>query len=109
MNRRHFVRTTIAAAVAASFHRELALAALTDGSVLNADIKAVTGDGKEVILSQSAVQEFADSLRGSVALPGSETYESARQLLNPRVNRYPALVVQPAVPNDVCHAVRLAR
>ncbi len=84
VNRRNFVRTTIVAAVAVSFHRELALAALTDGSALNADIKAITGDGKEVLLSQSAVQEFADSLRGSVALPGSEAYESARQLLNPQ-------------------------
>jgi FAD/FMN-containing dehydrogenase len=109
VNRRHFVRTTLVAAAAVSFHRELALAALTDGSALSADIKAITGDGKEALLSQSAMQEFADSLRGSVALPGSEAYESARQLLNPRVNRYPALVVQPVVPNDVCHAVRLAR
>ena len=108
MNRRKFVSTSIAAAVAVSFHRELALAALTEGSVLNADIKAITGDGKEVFLGQSAVQELADSLRGTVALPGSEAYESARQLLNPRVNRYPALVVQPVVPNDVCQAVKFA-
>ena len=109
MNRRHFVRTSVAAAVAISFHRELALAAMAEGSAVGADIKAVTGSGKEVLLSQSAVQEFADSLRGQVALPGSETYESARQLLNPRVNRYPALVVQPVVPNDVRHAVSFAR
>jgi len=108
MNRRKFVSTSIAAAVAVSFHRELALAALTEGSALSADVKAVTGDGKEVLLGQSAVQELADSLRGGVALPGSEAYERARQLLNPRVNRYPALVVQPVVPNDVCQAVRFA-
>ena len=108
MNRRNFVRTSIAAAVAVSFHRELALAALAEGSALNADIKAVTGDGKEVLLGRSAVQEFADSLRGRVALPGSEAYESARLLLNPRINRYPALVVQPVVPTDVCQAVRFA-
>jgi len=108
VNRRNFVRTSIAAAVAVSFHRELALAALAEGSALNADIKAVTGDGKEVLLGRSAVQEFADSLRGRVALPGSEAYESARLLLNPRINRYPALVVQPVVPTDVCQAVRFA-
>ncbi|MGD8359426.1 MAG: hypothetical protein PVG42_15325, partial [Lysobacterales bacterium] len=71
MNRRHFVRTSIAAAVAVSFHRELALAAMADGSSVGADIKAVTGSGKEVLLSQSAVQELADSLRGGIALPGS--------------------------------------
>jgi FAD/FMN-containing dehydrogenase len=109
VNRRHFVRTSIAAAVAVSFHRELALAAMADGSSVGADIKAVTGSGKEVLLSQSAVQELADSLRGGIALPGSEAYERARQLLNPRVNRYPALVVQPVVPTDVANAVRFAR
>jgi FAD/FMN-containing dehydrogenase len=108
VNRRKFVSTSIAAAVAVSFHRELALAALAEGSALNADIKALTGDGKEVLLSRSAVQEFADGLRGGVALPGSEAYERARLLLNPRVNRYPALVVQPVVPTDVCQAVRFA-
>ena len=109
MNRRHFVKTSIAATVAAAFHQQLALAALAKGPVLNADVKAVTASGKEVLLGQSAVQEFAGTLRGSVALPGSEAYESSRLLLNPRVNRYPALVVQPQVPNDVCQAVKLAR
>ena len=108
MNRRKFVGTSIAAAVTVAFHRELALAALTEGSVLNADIKAITGDGREVLLAQSAVQDLADSLRGGVALPGSEAYESARQLLNPRVNRYPALVVQPVVPTDISRAIQFA-
>ena len=108
MNRRNFVKTSVAAAVAVSFHRELALAAMAEGSAVSTDIKAVTGNGKEVLLKQSAVEELAASLRGNVALPGSEAYESARLLLNPRVNRYPALVVQPLVPTDVCHAVKFA-
>jgi len=110
MNRRHFVRTSLAAAVAISFHRELALAAMADGgAAVSGDIKAVRADGQEVILKQSAVQELADSLRGNVVLPGSEAYENARLLLNPRINKYPALVVQPVVPNDVCNAVKFAR
>jgi len=109
MNRRHFVRTSIAAAVAVSFHRELALAAMADEAAVSAGVKAVTADGKEVLLEKSAVQEFADSLRGSVALPGSEAYETSRLLLNPRVNRYPALAVLPQVPNDVRNAVKFAR
>jgi len=109
MNRRHFVRTSLAAAVAVSFHRELALAAMAEGTAVSADIKAVTGDGGEVLLKQSAVQELADSLRGRVALPGSEAYESARLLLNPRVNKYPALVVQPLGAADVRAAVQFAR
>jgi FAD/FMN-containing dehydrogenase len=108
VNRRHFVKSSVAAALAVSFHRELALAAMAEGSAVGADIKAVTGNGKEVLLKQSAVEELAASLRGNVALPGSEAYEHARLLLNPRVNRYPALVVQPLVPTDVCHAVKFA-
>jgi len=110
MNRRQFCRTSIAAAVALSFHRELALAAMAEsGSSVPSDVLAVTGGGAEVTLKQSAVQELADSLRGTVALPGSEVYEQARLLLNPRVNKYPALVVQPVVPTDVCKAVAFAR
>jgi FAD/FMN-containing dehydrogenase len=108
VNRRHFCKTSVAAAVAVSFHRELALAAMAEGSAVSADIKAVTGHGKEVLLQQSAVEELAASLRGNVALPGSEAYENARLLLNRRINRYPALVVQPLVPTDVCNAVKFA-
>ncbi len=110
MNRRHFFKVSLAAAVAASFHRELALAAMADsGSAVPSDVMAVTGNGAEVTLKQAAVQELADSLRGTVALPGSEAYEQARLLLNPRVNRYPALVVLPRVPTDVSKAVAFAR
>lgn len=71
MNRRHFVKTSVAAAVAVSFHRGLALAAMAEGSTVSADIKAMTANGKEVLLKQSAVEELAASLRGNVALPGS--------------------------------------
>jgi len=110
MNRRQFCKTSVAAAVALAFHRELAMAAMADsGSFVPSDVLAVTGDGGEVTLKQSAVQELADSLRGTVALPGSEVYEQARLLLNPRINKYPALVVQPVVPTDVCKAVAFAR
>jgi FAD/FMN-containing dehydrogenase len=110
MNRRHFCKTSLAAAVALGFHQQLALAALAGGNAgIDADVKAVTADGREILLGRSAVQELADDLRGQVALPGSEAYESARLLLNPRVNKYPALVVQPVVPTDVCSAVKFAR
>lgn len=108
MNRRHFVQSSLAAAVALSFHQRLVHAALVGGGEVSADIQAVTGDGREVTLARAAVQELADSLRGNVVLPGSEAYENARLLLNPRVNRYPALVVQPQVPTDVCKAVAFA-
>lgn len=109
MNRRHFVRNSIAAAVAVSFHRELALAGWGNtGGKVTADVKATRLDGSEVTLAQSAVQEFADSLRGSLVMPGSEAYETARLLLNPRINKYPAMVVQPVVERDVCNAVKFA-
>jgi hypothetical protein len=65
MKRRRFCRTSVAAAVALSYHQEFA---------------------------------SADDWRGHVALPGSEACENVRLLLNPRVNTYPAMVLQPAVP-----------
>lgn len=110
MNRRHFVRSTVAAAVALSFQQKFTLAALADeGESVGADINAMTLDGAQTTLSRSSVQELADSLRGNLLLPGSEGYDAARLLLNPKYNKFPALVVQPKGAADVQNAVQFAR
>ena len=46
MNRRYFVKSSVAAAVALSFHQKLALAQLVDADAgIAADIEAMTGRG----------------------------------------------------------------
>ncbi len=83
MNRRKFVQSSLAAAVAASIPASRGLAAILSGSMgVDADINAVTGDGAEVTLQRAAVQELGDSLRGNLLLPGHEAYEEARRILN---------------------------
>ena len=76
---------------------------------VNADINAVTGDGAEVTLQRAAVKELGDSLRGNLVLPGHDVYEEARRVLNPTINRYPALIVQPKGLADIKDAVDFAR
>ena len=111
MDRRRFIRSSLAAAVAASVPGTYSLAQSllhTPTSVPN-DIDALTADGGEVTLAQAAVQELSDSLKGKLLLPGGEAYDQARWLLNPLYDKYPALVVQPTGAADVQNAVTFAR
>ena len=110
MNRRRFVQTSLAAAMAASFPASHSLAAVLSGSMkVDADINAVTGDGAEVTLKRAAVQELGDSIRGNLLLPGHEAYEEARLVLNPSFNKHPALIVQVKGVADIKDAVDFAR
>lgn len=107
MDRRRFVKSTLAAAIAAATlpQRELfAALARVDG-----DVNAVTGDGTEVTLKKAAVQELADGLRGRLLLPGDEAYDDARRVLNAAIDKYPALIAQCAGAADVRRAVDFAR
>ncbi len=109
VNRRHFVKSSIAAAVALAFHEKLALAQMVDAEAkITGNIEAITGQGKEILLPASAVQELSDSIRGNVLLPGGKAYDEARLLLNAAWDQHPALVVQPYSPADVSAAVRFA-
>ena len=73
MNRRRFIRDSLAAAVAASLPLQPVWASLRHTpTVVPADVEALTGDGTQVTLKQAAVQELSDSLKGPLLLPGSE-------------------------------------
>ena len=102
MKRRQFLQSSVAAAVAAALPTSSLLAAVSE---VNAAVDALTGDGKQVTLEQAAVKELSDSLRGQLLLPGQEGYETARRVLNPAVDKHPALVVRPSGPADIMNAV----
>lgn len=106
MNRRDFVASSLAAAVAASLagHRSLA----ADGPVA-AELEAVKGNGGRVVIERSALEELRASLRGPILLRGEPGYDDARRVLNASIDRYPALVVQPTGTADVRTAVDFAR
>jgi len=111
MNRRNFIRSSLSAAVAASFPSMQALAAslVHVATSIPSSIDAVTSDGAEITLQKAAVQELSDSLNGRLLLPGSPAYDKARWLLQEKYDKHPALIVQPTGSADVQNAVDFAR
>jgi FAD/FMN-containing dehydrogenase len=110
MKRRHFLQSSVAAAVAASLPAGQALAAaLAAMAEVSGDVNAVTGSGAQVTLEQAALKELSQSLRGRLLLPGFEGYDVARRVLNPGIDKHPALIVQPTGAADVMNAVTFAR
>jgi FAD/FMN-containing dehydrogenase len=104
------MQSSLTAAIAASLPVNSGIAALLGPSAtVDADINALTGDGAEVTLRRTAVQELADSLRGNLLLPGHEAYENARHVINASIDKHPALIVQCEGVADVRNAVDFAR
>ena len=108
MDRRLFLRSAVAAGVSAAATPTLAaqFAALTQ---ISASIEAVTGDRVAIEIEQAALKELSESLRGNLLLPGNPGYDAARKVLNPGIDKYPALVVQPNGVTDIRKAVTFAR
>ena len=109
MKRRRFLQSSIAATMATSLPGSSMATALATLSEVSGDVSAVTGSGSQVTLQQAAVKELADSLRGQLLLPGQEGYEAARRVLNPVIDKHPALVVRPSGAADIMNAVSFAR
>ncbi|NCF62509.1 MAG: FAD-binding protein [Gammaproteobacteria bacterium] len=110
MKRRQFLNSSIAAAIATSLPTGQALAAaLAAMSEVSGDVDAVTGGGASITLEQAAVKELSDSLRGRLLLSGYEGYDAARRVLNPTIDKHPALIVQPSGAADIMNAVNFAR
>jgi hypothetical protein len=81
MDRRRFLKGSLAAAVGAQLPMSAYSAVLSPSMKVDADLDVVTGDGK-VTLKEPALQELGDSLRGNLILPGHPAYEDARRLRN---------------------------
>lgn len=110
MNRRNFLRSSVAAGVATTIPSQASWASLIQAlTAVSADVQAVTGSRTEISLEKAAVQELSDSLRGTLLLPGNDAYEKARRVLNPSIDKKPALVVQPNGATDIRNAVDFAR
>jgi FAD/FMN-containing dehydrogenase len=99
--RRQFIRSTLAASAALPFARLFA-------AEQAADIEAVTGDGKQILLKGADVSDFASSLRGDLLLSSSAGYDDARKLWNAAFDRRPALIARCSGAADVMAAVKFA-
>ena len=110
MKRRTFLGTTLITAVAASLSARQSVAGYVQaGAAGQPDIDAVRGDGGAVTLSGKALRDLQDGLRGRMLVPTSDGYETARHVLNPSIDKRPALIVQPTGVEDVRRAVLFAR
>ncbi len=109
MNRRHFVQSTVAAAVAAALPWSRLYALDQEASQAAAGISAVKLDGSATVIEQAAVKELKAGLRGPLMLAGDAGYDDARRVLNRSIDRKPALIVQPTGVADIQSAVNFAR
>lgn len=107
MKRRQFIYNSAAATMGVGLSSNI-LAALESMSQVNGEIHAVTGMGAEVSLLPSELEELKQSLRGHLLLSGNDGYDQARRVLNPSIDRHPALIVQPSGASDVRAAVSFA-
>ena len=110
MDRRRFVKTTLAASLAASFPvltacgEKARVATEADTSV-----RAVSLDGAEIELSKSMIRELGEAMTGPVVLSGDPGYDSARKIWNGMHDKHPALIARCASTDDVVQAVNFAR
>jgi FAD/FMN-containing dehydrogenase len=109
MNRREFCYSSLATLLAGSFLSPTALASVYAGlQQVDGDINALTRDKRQQVLPQKVVQELSDALRGRLLLPGKPGYDTARLVLNPVIDKHPALIVQPTGASDIQSAVQFA-
>lgn len=110
MDRRKFVRTTLAAGAAAAFP---ALAACGEkprvATEAETAVRAVALDGAEVELTTAMVRELGAAMKGPVMLSGHPEYESARRIWNGMHDKRPALIARCLTTGDVIQAVHFAR
>jgi FAD/FMN-containing dehydrogenase len=83
-------------------------AAFAAVSAARGRIAAIRGDGREILLQESAVSELLKSLSGELLLPGSRDYDSARRVWNGMVDKRPALIAVCANAKDVANSVSFA-
>lgn len=110
MNRRVFLRTSVGTVAAGALAPRVAFGGrfqtAPDSLV---DVAAVRGDGTATTLAGQSLRDLQESLRGRLLLATTDGYETARQVLNPSIDRRPALIVQPTGVEDVRQAVMFAR
>jgi FAD/FMN-containing dehydrogenase len=110
MNRRRFVKTTLAAGVAATFP---VLSACGEKAKVATEaetsLRAVSLDGAEIELEKAAIRELGESLAGPIILSESPDYDGARKIWNGMHDRRPALIARCLSNEDVANAVAFAR
>jgi FAD/FMN-containing dehydrogenase len=106
MKRRTFCASAVAAVGYAALPYKRVFAAVAS---VPSDIQAVTGDGRQIVLSQSDVEDYRAGLRGQLLLPEADGYDDARKIFNGMFDKRPALIARCAGAADVVRSVNFAR
>jgi hypothetical protein len=106
MKRRAFCASAIATIGAAALPFDRLFASVAS---IATDVAAVTGDGRQIVLSRFDIDDFRASLRGQLLLPDAVGYDDARKIWNGMFDRKPALIARCAGAADVIQSVNFAR
>ena len=110
MDRRKFVKTTLAAGIAASFPVLTACGEKAKvATEAEASIRAVSLDGSELELTKAMIRELGDAMTGPVILSEHPEYDSSRKIWNGMHDKHPALIARCLSSGDVAQAVNFAR
>ncbi|MBT8108803.1 MAG: FAD-binding oxidoreductase [Gammaproteobacteria bacterium] len=110
MDRRKFVKSALAASVAASLPLVSACGKKQPvATEADTSIRAVSLDGAETELKEAMVRELGEAMTGPVMLSGHPAYDAARMIWNGMHDKRPALIAQCQTTDDVVQAVNFAR
>jgi len=104
MDRRRFIRHSVAAAVATSLPYGRLWASQIAG-----DVAAVKSGGAATTLAASDLELLKASLRGALLLAGDPGYDTARRVRSESIDKRPALIIQPSGVADIRTAIDFAR
>jgi len=68
-----------------------------------------TTNDEEILLGETVIKDFKDSLRGSLLLPGDQEYDDSRNIHNGMIDNKPGMIARCAGAADVINAIKLAR
>jgi len=109
MQRRRFCQTAAASVLGASLPvNQIIAAAHVIAKAGGAPVAAVTGAGVPIELERSAVDELGRQIAGRLLTSGDAAYDTARQILNPAIDKHPALIAQCTGAADVRYAIDFA-
>ncbi len=63
----------------------------------------------EKVIDEATAQSFKSGLRGTLILPGDDTYDEARKVFNGSIDRRPAMIVRCSDTSDVVNSINFAR
>jgi len=110
MDRRKFVKTTLAASVAATFPVLTACGEKAKvATEADTSIRGISLDGDEIELEKAAIKELGEAMTGPVMLSGHPDYDGARTIWNGMHDKRPALIARCLSNEDVSNAVTFAR